>query len=47
MKSLLAILLFVLTLNSASFCQDKVRVATGSANQWLRQVDAGDYAASY
>jgi hypothetical protein len=48
MKSLLTVLLFVLTLNTASLCEDKpTREATDSASRWLSQIDAGNYAASW
>ena len=47
MKSLLTVLLIILALNSTSFCQDKVKVATEAADHWLRLVDAGDYGASW
>jgi hypothetical protein len=42
------ILLFVLTLSAASFCEDKAeRLATESANHWLTLVDDGNYASSW
>ncbi len=48
MKSLLAVLLFMLTLSTAAPCQDKgEKAAADSANRWLAQVDSGDYAASW
>jgi uncharacterized protein DUF4019 len=48
MKSLLAVLLFMLTLSTSARCEDKgEKAATESANRWLAQVDAGDYAASW
>ena len=36
-----------MTLSIPSFCQDKAKVATDTANQWLAVVDAGDYGASW
>jgi hypothetical protein len=48
MKSLLAVLLFMLTLSTTAPCEDKAeKAATDSANRWLEQVDGGDYAASW
>jgi hypothetical protein len=48
MKSLLAVLLFMLTLSTAAPCGDKAeKAATDSANHWLAQVDGGEYAASW
>jgi hypothetical protein len=42
------ILLSVLTLSAASFCEDKAeRLATESANHWLTLVDGGNYASSW
>jgi hypothetical protein len=42
------ILLFVLTLSAASFCEEKAeRLATESANHWLTLVDGGNYASSW
>ena len=48
MKSILAVLLIVLSMSAAAPCEDKgEKAATESANHWLAQVDAGDYAASW
>jgi hypothetical protein len=48
MKSLLTVLLFILTLSTTAFCEDKAeKAATESANHWLSLVDAGDYATSW
>jgi len=47
MKSWLAILLFILTLSTISFCEDKEKVAADSARYWLSQIDAGSYAESW
>ena len=42
------ILLAILTLSTASFCEDKAeRLATESANHWLTLVDGGNYASSW
>lgn len=48
MKSLLAVLLFVLTLSTAATCQDKgEKAAADSASRWLAQADGGNYAATW
>jgi hypothetical protein len=48
MKSLLAVLLFAMTLSTTSLCENKAeKAATDSANRWLSQVDAGHYADSW
>jgi Protein of unknown function (DUF4019) len=49
MKSLLAILFFILTLSTTLLCENKAaeQAATESANHWLAEVDAGRYAASW
>jgi hypothetical protein len=48
MKSLLVVLLFMLTLSTTAPCEDKAeKAATDSANRWLEQVDGGDYASSW
>jgi hypothetical protein len=48
MKLTLTILLFVLIVNAASFCEDgPEKAATESANHWLSLVDGEDYAASW
>lgn len=48
MKLLLTVLLFILTLSTASFCADKAeKAATDSANHWLSLVDLGGYATSW
>ena len=49
MKSLLPILLFILTLSTTSFCENKTaeKAATESAKHWLALADGGDYATSW
>jgi Protein of unknown function (DUF4019) len=49
MKSLLTILLFILTLSATSLGEDKAaeQAATESANHWLAMVDGRDYPASW
>lgn len=48
MKSMLAVLLFMLTLSTAAPCQDQgEKAAADSAIRWLAQIDNGDYAASW
>ena len=48
MKSLLAVLLIMLSMSATAPCEDKgEKAATESANRWLAQVDSGDYAASW
>jgi hypothetical protein len=47
-KLLLTVLLFILTLSTASLCADKAeKAATESANHWLSLVDVGNYATSW
>jgi hypothetical protein len=48
MKSLLALLLILLTMSATALCEDTAeKAAFESANRWLAQVDSGDYAASW
>ena len=48
MKSILAVLLIVLSMSAAAPCEDKgEKAASDSATHWLAQVDSGDYAASW
>jgi hypothetical protein len=48
MKSLLAVLLIILTMSSTALCEEKgEKAATDSANRWLAQVDSGDYASGW
>jgi hypothetical protein len=48
MKSLLAVLLIVLSMSVTALCQDEgEKAATEAANRWLGLVDSGDYAASW
>jgi hypothetical protein len=48
MKTLLTILLFILTLSTTSVCEENAeKAATQSANHWLSLIDAGNYASSW
>ena len=48
MRSLLTVLLFILTLNTTSpGANEAEKAATESANHWLSLIDGGNYAASW